>query len=58
MDTRRNEDRNLGFGFYGKGDGKSQMELEIGKLPSEADVEKERAGWKKAMEKLAAVLAA
>jgi hypothetical protein len=52
------KDRKLEFGFYAKGDGKSQIALEIGKLPTEADVEKERAGWKKAMEKLVATLAA
>ena len=45
--------RKLEFGFYAKGDGKSQIALEINKLPSEAEVEKERAVWKKAMEKIA-----
>ncbi|HEX3808807.1 MAG TPA: hypothetical protein VHW02_03810 [Rhizomicrobium sp.] len=49
-------DRKLEFGFYAKGDGKSQIALEIGKLPSNADVEEERAAWKKAMEKLSAML--
>jgi hypothetical protein len=49
-------DRKLEFGFYAKGDGKSQIALEIGKLPTEADVEKERAAWKKAIEKLTALL--
>ena len=39
-------------GFYAKGERKSQIALEIGKLPSEADVEKERAAWRKAMEGL------
>jgi hypothetical protein len=43
------KDRKLEFGFYAKGDGKSQIALEIGKLPTEADVEKERGAWKKAM---------
>jgi hypothetical protein len=47
--------RKLEFGFYAKGDGKSQIALEIGKLPSEGDVDKERAAWKKAMEKLLAL---
>jgi hypothetical protein len=42
----------LEFGFYAKGDGKSQIALEISKLPSEADVEKQRAAWKKAFAKL------
>lgn len=45
-------DRKLEFGFYAKGEGKAQIALEIAKLPTEADVEKERAAWKKAMEKL------
>jgi hypothetical protein len=48
--------RKLEFGFYAKGDGKAQIALEIGKLPTEAEVEKERAAWKKAMEKLSALL--
>jgi hypothetical protein len=51
-------DRKLEFGFYAKGEEKSQIALEIGKLPMEADVEKERAAWKKAMEKLQASLEA
>jgi hypothetical protein len=45
-------DRKLEFGFYAKGDGKASIALEISKLPSEADIEKERASWKKAMERL------
>jgi hypothetical protein len=51
-------DRKLEFGFYAKGDGKSQIALEIGKIPSEAEVEKERAAWKKAMERLFAIVGA
>jgi hypothetical protein len=51
------KDRKLEFGFYAKGDGKASIALEIGKLPSEADVDKERAAWKKAMEKLLSLLA-
>ncbi|HTT99909.1 MAG TPA: hypothetical protein VMF58_17800 [Rhizomicrobium sp.] len=50
------KERKLEFGFYAKGDGKSQIALEIRQLPTEADVEKERAAWKKAMEKLVASL--
>jgi len=46
----------LEFGFYAKGDGKSQIALEIGKLESAEAVEKARATWKKAMEKLAGLL--
>jgi hypothetical protein len=49
-------DRNLQFGFYAKGDGKAQIALEIGKLPTEAEVEKERVAWKKAMERLNSTL--
>jgi hypothetical protein len=49
--------RKLEFGFYAKGEGKAQIALEIRQLPSEADVEKERAAWKKAMEKLSGMLA-
>ncbi|MBS0278521.1 MAG: hypothetical protein JSR81_12945 [Proteobacteria bacterium] len=48
--------RKLEFGFYAKGDGKAQIALEIGKLPSPVEVEQERAAWKKAMEKLGALL--
>lgn len=46
----------LEFGFYAKGDAKSQLALEIGKLASADAVEKERAAWKKAMEKLEALV--
>ena len=49
-------DSKLEFGFYAKGDGNAQIALEIGKLPSAGAVEKERAAWKKAMEKLQAML--
>ena len=48
--------RKLEFGFYAKGDGKAQIALEIGKLPSPVEVEQERAAWKKAMEKLGKTL--
>jgi hypothetical protein len=50
------KDRKLEFGVYAKGEGKSQIMLEIRQLPTEADVEKERAAWKKAMERLTALL--
>jgi hypothetical protein len=46
----------LEFGFTAKGAGKAQIALEIGKLTSADAVEKERAAWKKAMEKLRATL--
>ncbi|MEI9929874.1 MAG: hypothetical protein WDM89_04745 [Rhizomicrobium sp.] len=48
--------RKLEFGFYAKGESKSQIMLEIRQLPAEGDVEKERAAWKKAMENLAQML--
>lgn len=48
--------RKLEFGFIAKGDGKAQIALEIGKLPSPVEVEQERAAWKKAMEKLGKTL--
>jgi hypothetical protein len=44
--------RKLEFGFYTKGEGKASIMLEIRQIPSEADLEKERAAWKKAMERL------
>ncbi len=50
------KDSKLEFGFYAKGDGKAQIALEIGKLPSADAVEKERAAWKRAMEKLSTLL--
>ena len=50
------KDSKLEFGFYAKGDGKAQIALEIGKLASADAVEKERAAWKRAMEKLSAVV--
>ena len=48
--------RKLEFGFIAKGDGKAQIALEIGKLPSPVEVEQERGAWKKAMEKLQGLL--
>jgi len=51
------KDAKLEFGFTAKGDGKSQIALEIGKLASPDAVEKERAAWKKAMERLGTLLA-
>jgi hypothetical protein len=50
------KDGKLEFGFYAKGDGKSQIALEIGKLASLGAVEKECAAWKKAMDRLRARL--
>jgi hypothetical protein len=48
----------LEFGFYAKGESKAQIALEIGKLASAEEVEKQRAAWKKAMEKLQMLLEA
>jgi len=42
----------LEVGFYAKGAGKSQIALQVNKLASAEAVEKERAAWKKAFEKL------
>jgi hypothetical protein len=47
----------LEFGFYAKGEGKSQIALEISKLDTAEAVETARATWKKAMERLEATLA-
>lgn len=48
----------LEVGFYAKGEGKAQVALQVNKMAKMADVEKERAAWKKAMEKLGALVAA
>jgi hypothetical protein len=47
----------LEVGFYSKGVGKSQIALQVSKLANSEAVEKERAAWKKAMEKLSDKLA-
>lgn len=44
------------MGFYAKGPGKAQIAIQIGKLAKKSDIEKERAAWKRAMERLAEVL--
>ena len=48
----------LEVGFYAKGAGKAQIALQSNKLPGSAAVEAERAAWKKALNKLQAMLAA
>jgi hypothetical protein len=48
----------LEFGFYTKGEGKSQIALEISKLDSAEAVEATRTVWKTAMERLAKNLTA
>jgi len=46
----------LEFGFYAKGEGKSQIALQVNKLAKKADVEAEREAWKAAVTKLQAML--
>ena len=46
----------LEVGFYAKGKGKAQIALQVSKLTSKADVEKERAVWKAALTKLQRML--
>jgi hypothetical protein len=40
------------MGFYAKGEGKSQLAVQVSKLAKKSDVERERARWKQALEKL------
>jgi hypothetical protein len=42
----------LEIGFYAKGPGRAQIALQSNKLPNAEAVEKERALWKKAIDKL------
>ncbi len=42
----------LEIGFYAKGAGKSQINVQVNKMAKKSDVEKERTTWKKALEKL------
>jgi hypothetical protein len=46
----------LEVGFYAKGTGRAQIALQSNKLPDEASVEKERALWKKAIDRLQAIV--
>ena len=48
----------LEMGFYAKGPGKSQIAIQIGKLPNRAAVETERAAWSAAVQKLKGLLEA
>jgi hypothetical protein len=50
------KDARLEVGFYAKGAGKSQIALQVNKLSDAAAVEKDRAAWKKAFEKLSVLL--
>jgi len=45
------------FGFTAKGKGKAQIAVQVSKLESQAAVERERAAWKAALERLSALLA-
>ena len=51
------KDARFETGFYAKGPGKAQIALQLNRLASAADVEKERASWKTALNRLAALLA-
>jgi len=44
------------MGFYAKGPDKSQIAIQIGKLPNRDAVESERAAWGAAVEKLKGLL--
>jgi hypothetical protein len=45
----------LEVGFYAKGAGRAQIALQSNKLPGQTSVEKERAIWKKAIDRLQAI---
>jgi hypothetical protein len=46
----------LEINFYPKPGGKAQINVQVGKLANKSDVERERAAWKKALEKLTSLL--
>jgi hypothetical protein len=46
------KDARIEIGFYAKGANKAQISLAVNKLTKKADVELERATWKKALDKL------
>lgn len=46
----------LEIGFYAKGEGKSQIAVQVNKMAKESDVERERKMWKAALEKLTGFL--
>ncbi len=52
------KDARLEVGFYAKGEGKTQIALQVNKLADGAAVEAERAAWKTAIDKLKDLLAA
>jgi hypothetical protein len=47
-----NGNARLEVGFYVKGSGKAQIAIRVGKLATRADIERERATWKEALDKL------
>jgi hypothetical protein len=48
----------LEMGFYPKGQGKAQIALGVTRLATPADVEAERSAWRKALDRLAAMVEA
>jgi hypothetical protein len=48
----------LEFGFYAKGAGRAQIAVQVSKLAGRAEVDSERAAWRKALDKLVAIAAA
>jgi hypothetical protein len=53
-----NDSSRLEMGFYAKGPGKSQIAIQIGKLPDRDAVESERTAWGAAVEKLKGLMEA
>lgn len=49
-------DARLNVGFYAKGDDRAQIAIQVNKLESKEDVERERAAWKAALAKLQGTL--
>jgi hypothetical protein len=50
------KDTRLDMGFYAKPGQKSQISIQVSKLPKKSDVESERTAWKAALEKLHGLL--
>ncbi len=53
-----NKTARLEVGFYAKGPGKAQIALAVNRQATSADVEVQRSAWRKALDKLAALLEA
>jgi hypothetical protein len=51
------KDARIEIGFYAKGPGKAQIAMQVSKLAKKADVEAERATWKKALATLEQLIA-